>query len=137
MLKEEFIIDKKDFWNKCIIIFDSSALLNLYEYSKEARNSIKENIFKKYSGRFWIPDRVLFEYSKNRKTALNKTINKYINLISEIENLKNQFNQINNRTKTQAGGWSPTFIVRLVSAFISFVVLSRCSLFSSCGCNSI
>ena len=50
-----------------IIVFDTSALLDLYYYSFDTQNEIFRNVFKYLSNRLWIPSQVYFEYLKNRK----------------------------------------------------------------------
>lgn len=53
-----------------IIVFDTSALLDLYYYSFDTQNEIFRNVFKYLSNRLWIPSQVYFEYLKNRKKSL-------------------------------------------------------------------
>lgn len=53
-----------------IIVFDTSALLDLYYYSFDTQNEIFRNVFKYLSNRLWIPSHVYFEYLKNRKKSL-------------------------------------------------------------------
>lgn len=53
-----------------IIVFDTSALLDLYYYSFDTQNEIFRNVFKYLSNRLWIPSQVYFEYLKNRKKCL-------------------------------------------------------------------
>ena len=57
-----------------IIVFDTSALLDLYYYSFDTQNEIFRNVFKYLSNRLWIPSQVYFEYLKNRKKVSEKPI---------------------------------------------------------------
>lgn len=59
-----------------IIVFDTSALLDLYYYSFDTQNEIFRNVFKYLSNRLWIPSQVYFEYLKNRKKVSEKPISK-------------------------------------------------------------
>lgn len=65
-----------------IIVFDTSALLDLYYYSFDTQNEIFRNVFKYLSNRLWIPSQVYFEYLKNRKKVSEKPISSYKSLIT-------------------------------------------------------
>lgn len=87
---------KEKLFDESIIIFDTSALLDLYHYSQKSKNEIFNNVFKKLKGRLWIPAQVKFEFLKNRKTVSEKPIGLYKSLvesnkdgghISKIENI--------------------------------------------------
>lgn len=64
-----------------IIVFDTSALLDLYYYSLETKKEIFDNVFKYLSKRLWIPSQVYFEYLKNKDIVSEKPISTYKNLI--------------------------------------------------------
>lgn len=73
--KYELNADKeKELWNDSIVIFDTSALIDFYYYPKETRQEIFDKIFSKLKNRLWIPYHVQFEYLKNRKGIIEKTI---------------------------------------------------------------
>ncbi|MFC1949434.1 PIN-like domain-containing protein [Chloroflexota bacterium] len=75
-------------WDKCIFIFDTNVLLDLYRYPKKTSDDLIR-ILKEISSRVWIPYQVAIEYQANRlevvadqvnrcdevKTYLNKTSN--------------------------------------------------------------
>ena len=65
-----------------LIVFDTSALLDLYYYSFETQKEIFENVFQYLNGRLWIPSQVYFEYLKNKSTVAEKPIATYQNLIT-------------------------------------------------------
>lgn len=65
-----------------IIVFDTSALLDLYYYSFDTQNEIFKNVFKYLNNRLWIPSQVYFEYLKNRKKVSEKPISSYERLIT-------------------------------------------------------
>jgi hypothetical protein len=93
--------DELSLWTECVFIFDSSALLNFYEYSPPTQNNIIEIIFKKLHGRLWIPFHVRDEYLKNRRTTLKKPASQYRDLLDiNFKQLKNLFVEIKNKTKT-------------------------------------
>jgi hypothetical protein len=82
------LTDEKEklLWEKSIIVFDSSALLDIYFLPKVARAKIYSEIFKKLTGRLWIPSQVQFEYLKNRESVIVKPIaEKYTPLKHKIK----------------------------------------------------
>lgn len=58
--------------NDGIIVFDTSALLDLYYYSEDSRDRIFENVFPYFANRLWIPAQVYFEFLKNKDTVAAK-----------------------------------------------------------------
>ncbi len=75
-------MEEKLFEN-AIVVFDTSSLLRFYNYSDNSKESIYDNIYKKFGGRLWISGHVNFEFNKNRKNVLKKPIHLYENLIKE------------------------------------------------------
>lgn len=66
---------EKKLWEESIIVFDSSALLDIYFLPKATREEVFENHFKKkLEGRLWIPSHVSFEYQTNREQVIKKPI---------------------------------------------------------------
>ncbi|MCK9639264.1 MAG: PIN domain-containing protein [Prolixibacteraceae bacterium] len=66
---------EKRLWKESVIIFDSSALLDIYFLPKRTREKVFDNLFaKKLNGRLWIPSHVSFEYDKNRESIIKKPI---------------------------------------------------------------
>ena len=78
---------EKELLRNAIIVFDTSALLDLYYYSENTRHKLFENVFEKIKDRLWIPAQVAFEFSKNRKNVLLKPIQSYKDLMDN--NTKN------------------------------------------------
>lgn len=70
---------------KATIVFDTSALLDMYYFSDETRAEIFAKVFVYLKDRLWIPAQVYFEYLKNKSVVANKPINSYLNLISKNE----------------------------------------------------
>jgi hypothetical protein len=96
---------EENLWKDSLFVFDSSALLNFYEYSEKSRREIYKTVFKKLKGRLWMANHTEYEYLKNRKSVLlkpkelyNDLINKHFE-IKQFEIFKNQYNQLKNRTK--------------------------------------
>lgn len=81
-------IETKDFFENAIVIFDSSALLDLYNYPIYTRFALFDEVFSKIEGRLWIPSQVEFEYLKNREKTIKKPIEVYKNLIDKSSNNK-------------------------------------------------
>ena len=69
-------MEEKLFEN-AIVVFDTSSLLRFYNYSDNSKESIYDNIYKKFGGRLWISGHVNFEFNKNRKNVLKKPIHLY------------------------------------------------------------
>ncbi len=92
---------EKKLWKEAIFVFDTSFLLNLYEFSKSERKGIYKNIFEKIKDRLWIPAHVQYEYLRNREAVISKPIKnqlepleKDIRLIKEsIEELNSSINK--------------------------------------------
>lgn len=66
---------------EALIIFDTSALLDLYYYSNETQDSLFNTVFEYFKDRLWIPERVNFEYLKNREKVSSKPILAYESLL--------------------------------------------------------
>ena len=64
-----------------IIIFDTSALLDMYCYSEETQKWIINDVFAKINNRLWIPAQVYFEYLKNKDEVFSKPKNMYESLL--------------------------------------------------------
>ena len=115
--------DETILWNQGIFVFETSALLNFYEYSSKTQNIIFEQVFKKLEQRLWIPSHVQFEYLKNRKATLKKPITQYRDLIDKnFKELKDQFDQIKSRTKDDEKHpfIDQTIFVELESSILKF-----------------
>ena len=75
---------EKRLWENCIFVFDTSAILKLYYYSKLILDDISKSIFSNLESqeRLWIPQRVEYEFFKNRedkietikKTSIQKSV---------------------------------------------------------------
>lgn len=96
-------------WTESIIVFDSSALLDIYFLPKATREKVFENHFKKkLEGRLWIPSHVSFEYYKNREQIIKKPITENYQPLKEevlgaikksISAIITKTNDFKNRTK--------------------------------------
>ena len=82
-LPEEY---KTEMLKKAIIIFDTSALLDLYYYSHKAQDEIFNNVFEALKDRLWIPAQVHFEFLKNKSVVSEKPILSYRRLIEIQKN---------------------------------------------------
>lgn len=91
---------EKELWANCIFVFDSSALLNFYEYSETTRKDIFKTTFKVLENRLWIPSYVNREFIRNRNSTLKKPIRHYQSLKNtHLKAIEENFNQIKNKTK--------------------------------------
>lgn len=67
--------------NEGILVFDSSALLDLYIYSEYSQNYIFNTVFPYFSDRLWIPAQVYFEFLKHKDKMSQKAVEQYKNLL--------------------------------------------------------
>lgn len=75
----------KKIWEDCVFIFDTSALLDLYYFSKKSQDDIFQKIFKTIKGRLWLPHHVGYEYLKLREETIIKPIAKDYKELKEIK----------------------------------------------------
>lgn len=68
-----------------LIVFDTSALLDMFFYSDSTRDKILGDVFDALSNRLWIPAHVYFEFLKNSEEVSRKPVSKYKNLVSSKE----------------------------------------------------
>ena len=96
--------EEADIWKKAIFVFDSSVLLNFYEFSEKSRQDIYKNIFLKLKERLWITNQTEFEFLKHRERVTNRTTELY-NEVKEkhfpgkhLKVFTQQFDQLKTRT---------------------------------------
>ena len=85
LYKKYYIDDekKRDIFKSGIVVFDTSALLDLYYYSSKTRTEIFEKAFKYLKGRLWMPAQVHFEYLKNKGKVAEKPMLSYRRLLDK------------------------------------------------------
>ena len=88
-------------WKDAVFVFDTSALLNLYEYSDSTILDIFKTTFKELKGRIWIPFNVSMEYLGNRHKPINKIKKEYSDLEVIFNNIENYLEQLKNKTKSK------------------------------------
>ena len=88
-------------WKDAIFVFDTSALLNLYEYSDSTISDIFTTTFKDLKGRLWIPFNVSTEYIGNRHKPIDKLKKEYSDLENNLKNICDNLDQIRNKTKSK------------------------------------
>lgn len=102
-------------WESAIIIFDTSALIELYYYTANTVKEIELSIFKNLNERLWIPSQVEFEFLKHRNEKRLAPILSYKDLLEQRTNnresgylgntkkiladFETQLNELNNKTK--------------------------------------
>lgn len=67
--------------DNALIVFDTSALLELYCYSDATQEQITATVFDFLLGRLWMPAQVQFEYLKNKGKVASKPMQSYQSLI--------------------------------------------------------
>lgn len=102
LYKKYYLDDEKvsDILKNGIIVFDTSALLDLYYYSSETRTEIFEKVFGYLNGRLWMPAQVHFEYLKNKEKVSEKPISSYQRLISKQNKDGGYVSAIVDKTRT-------------------------------------
>ena len=73
---------------EAVIVFDASALLELYHYTSKTQKSIIDDIFAHLKNRLWLPHQVMAEYLKNRENVAAKPTQSYIGLIQTFPVIK-------------------------------------------------
>lgn len=84
-------------WDSGLIVFDTCALLDFY-YMTPGHQVIMSDILRYLSDRIWLPAQVVYEYEKNRDSAISKPIkekyqDKLIQKNSFVNDLKAFINQ--------------------------------------------
>ena len=74
----------RELWESACICFDSSVLLNLYDYSKSTSDEIL-GVLDNIKLRTWIPHQVAHEYHRNRSQKILENSRKYVDLSSELD----------------------------------------------------
>jgi hypothetical protein len=64
---EEF----KKLWDACLFVFDTSVLLNFYEYSPETTENLK-TVMRAMKDRLWLPHHIGWEFLKERRNVIDK-----------------------------------------------------------------
>lgn len=67
-----------------LIVFDTSALLDMFFYSDSTRDKILGDVFDALSNRLWIPAHVYFEFLKNSEEVSRKPVSKYYIFFSSL-----------------------------------------------------
>lgn len=86
---------EKAIWSDCIFVFDTSALLEFYNFPEETRKIIFAEIFEAQKNKLWIPNHVQFEFLKNREKVIRQPID--LNYSPLVENY---LKPISDTTKT-------------------------------------
>lgn len=92
---------EKKMWENAFFVFDTSSLLNFYNYSETTIDDIFNSIFAKLITRLWLPFNVSFEYTKNRHKPVKRTISLYEDLNKLLKTIEDNYSQLKNRTTSQ------------------------------------
>jgi hypothetical protein len=97
--------EERKLWKNALVVFDSTSLLNFYDYSEAARNDIYTTVFKPLKGRLWMTNRTEYEFLKNREKVIKGTQKLYAELKEQsfpsvhFKKFSNQYDQLKARTK--------------------------------------
>ncbi|SFI42623.1 hypothetical protein SAMN05192551_1215 [Tindallia magadiensis] len=84
--------EKEELWDKCVFVFDTNILLNLYRYSSETRNALL-NSFETLSHSIWLPNQVALEFFKRRNEVIIETNVRYSKLELKKDKLLQEFRE--------------------------------------------
>jgi len=92
---------EKELWENAIFVFDTSSILNFYEYSKPTIDDLFSTTLNDLKDRLWLPYNVGSEYINNRDKPINKAKETYVDLKRHMKSIYDNFEQIKNRTKSK------------------------------------
>lgn len=76
----------KDLWERGKVVIDTNALLNTYKMNEDARKQFFEVLaHKELSGKLWMPHQIGWEFLKNRKEAINESLDAIKNIKNDIQ----------------------------------------------------
>lgn len=82
--------DKEEAWSEGLVIFDTSALLNLYRYPLSARDRLM-TVLERLKDRVWLPHQVALEYQRNHPAVRLEQATKFRKVREEVGDLKIEF----------------------------------------------
>ena len=111
---------KQEIWEKGTFVFDTNVLLNLYRYTKEARETLIATM-EKYKTRVWIPYHVAYEFMDMRCEAIYQKTKNNEALTSEkntfVKNIRSKLRLDNNdETLKELDKYLADWIERQVAA---------------------
>lgn len=79
----------KQLWNKCLFVFDTNTLLNMYRYSRETVDDYIEVLKElRINKQLWIPYQVGYEFYENRLNVIFEYEKSYDAILDIIEHAK-------------------------------------------------
>lgn len=81
-----------ELWQKCVFIFDTNVLLNLYRLPTEVRDDFLK-VLKTLSVRLWLPFQVALEYQENRLTTIADQVRKFYIIQSKLDSAQEQIDK--------------------------------------------
>ena len=97
-MKDKFY-EQPNLWGKCIFIFDTSVLLNLYSYPKEIYHEFISILENEIPDRVWMPCQISLEFQKNSVHSIDKAALNYENLNNTITILKEDSKNLTQKIK--------------------------------------
>lgn len=103
------VTTEEKLWKDAVIVFDTCALLDFY-YMTSANQDVMSDILLHLSDRIWLPAQVVYEFNKNRESAMTKPISeKYQD--KDIQN-----NRLVDDLKAYIGQWEKEYYHPYISA---------------------
>jgi|GEM_PF-951753 hypothetical protein bacD2_01168 len=78
-----------------VVIFDTSALLDLYMYSRQTSETLLSLIQAVFGERMFLPGYVKYEFDKNRRGVIEKEVEIYKKSSNSLENIESYKNLVN------------------------------------------
>lgn len=136
LFSEFFIEDEeinKKIWTEGIIIFDSNALLNLYEFSSDIANNYLKAM-ETCKDRIWLPSWVVYEFLVKRETIIENQIKSYDEfnetILKAIEPLKS------NKKHPYVTKEEQEYIVKEINSIVDVVKKNKEEYQQSCSCKN-
>jgi hypothetical protein len=103
LLRGYYHLDKDEFkeiWEKCIFVFDTNALLNLYRYPTDTSDEFI-SVLNSLKDRIWLPHYVALEYQNNRINVIQEQVDKFDDVKNDLnkfqKDLENKFISLKKR----------------------------------------
>ncbi len=83
--------DRAELWQSSIIALDTNVLLNFYRFSDSLRKAFLK-VLSTNRERFWLPNRIVDEFLRNRLTVVDHQIYEYNTMITQFDIIRKKLN---------------------------------------------
>jgi PIN like domain len=82
-----------ELWQDAVIVFDASALLNLYTYSDSTRNAILD-LLESIKDRLWLPYQYALEFHRNRRKTIRGQQREYRSASKVVDEIRKSVSRL-------------------------------------------